>query len=92
MHKITGRYSFRIAAAGIIVAGTAAGGIVTLGAPAEAAVTVPCSASSLISAISTANTTPADAALSLTSGCVYSFSAAGNSTDGGNALPVIPGR
>ena len=91
MHKITGRYSFRIAAAGIIVAGTAAGGIVALGAPAEAAVTVPCSASSLISAISTANTTPADAALSLTSGCVYSFSAAGNSTDGGNALPVITG-
>ena len=91
MHRITGRYSFRIAAAGIIVAGTAAGGIVTLGAPAEAAVTVPCSASSLVSAISTANTTPAAAALSLTSGCVYSFSAANNSTDGGNALPVITG-
>jgi hypothetical protein len=91
VHKITGRYSFRIAAAGIIVAGTATGGIVALGAPAEAAVTVPCSAASLISAISTANTTPADAALSLTSGCVYSFSAADNSTDGGNALPVITG-
>ena len=92
MHKITGRYSFRIAAAGVIVAGAAAGGMVALsGAAAAAAVAVPCSSSSLISAISTANTTPADDSLSLTSGCVYSFTAANNATDDGNALPVITG-
>jgi predicted outer membrane repeat protein len=91
VHKITGRYSFRIAAASVIVAGAAAGGFVALGGAAAAAVAVPCSAASLISAISTANTTPADDSLSLTSGCVYSFTAANNGTDGGNALPVITG-
>jgi hypothetical protein len=91
VHKITGRYSFRIGAAGVIVAGAAAGGFVALGGAAAAAVAVPCSASALISAISTANTTPADDSLSLTSGCVYSFTAANNATDGGNALPVITG-
>jgi hypothetical protein len=91
VHNITGRYSFRIAAAGVIVAGATAGGFVALSGAAAAAVAVPCSASALISAIATANTTPADASLSLTSGCVYSFTAANNATDGGNALPVITG-
>jgi hypothetical protein len=91
VHKITGKHSFRITAAGVLVAGAAAGGIVALGGVAHAAVAVPCSASSLISAISTANTTPADSSLSLASGCVYSFTTADNATDGGNALPVITG-
>jgi predicted outer membrane repeat protein len=91
VHKITGKYSFRIAAAGVIAAGAAVGGTVALSGAAAAAVAVPCSSSSLISAISTANTTPADDSLSLTSGCVYSFTAADNATDGGNALPVITG-
>ena len=90
MHRITGKYTFRIAMAGAIMA-AAAGGIVALSGAADAAVAVPCSASSLISAISIANTTPADDSLSLASGCVYSFAAANNTTDDGNALPVITG-
>ncbi|MGH3283495.1 MAG: ricin-type beta-trefoil lectin domain protein [Streptosporangiaceae bacterium] len=89
MHKITGRYSFRIAAAGVIVAGAAAGGIVASGGAAAAAVAVPCDVPSLIAAISAANTTPADSSLSLSSGCVYSLTAQDNATDGGNGLPVI---
>jgi predicted outer membrane repeat protein len=91
VHKITGSYSFRIAVASVVVLGGAAGGIVALSGAAAAAVAVPCSATSLISAISAANTTPADDSLSLASGCVYSFAAANNTTDDGNALPVITG-
>ncbi len=91
MHKITGKHSFRIAVAAAVVAAAAAGPVVALGSAAAAAVAVPCSTSSLISAISTANTTPADSSLALASGCVYSFTAASNTTDGGNALPVITG-
>ncbi len=51
-----------------------------------------CSVTSLISAISTANTTPADSSISLASGCVYSLTAANNATDGGTGLPVITGQ
>src|ERR1700758_3531072 len=88
--RVTGKYSSRIAVAGAAVLG-AAGGIVALGGAASAAVAVPCSAPSLIAAVTAANTTPADASLSLASGCVYSFTAADNTTDGGNALPVMTG-
>jgi Ricin-type beta-trefoil lectin domain len=92
VHTITRRYWFRIAATGVVVAGTAAGAFVALGGVAAAAVSVPCSTASLVSAISTANTTAADDSLSLTSGCVYSLTAANNGTDGGNGLPVVTGQ
>jgi hypothetical protein len=53
------------------------------------ATTVPCSASSLISAISTANSTAGAATVTLSGGCTYTLSAPDNSTDGGNGVPVI---
>jgi hypothetical protein len=93
VHTITRRrYWFRIAATGVVVAGTAAGAFVALDGVAAAAVSVPCSTASLISAISTANTTPANNSLSLTSGCVYSLTAVNNTTDGFTGLPVITGQ
>ncbi len=52
--------------------------------------TVPCSVTSLVSAISAANGT--NGTVTLTSGCVYTLTAANNSTDGGTGLPVITGR
>lgn len=91
MHRFTGSHTFRIAAAGLVAAGGAVAAVVGLAGPAAAAVAVPCSASGLISAITKANTTPADSSLSLTSGCTYALTTANNTTDGGNALPVITG-
>jgi hypothetical protein len=88
--RITGSYSFRIAVAGGLVA-AAVGGLAGTGTAAVNAV-VPCSVTSLISAISTANTTPANSSITLTSGCVYALTAANNTTDGGNGLPVITGQ
>ncbi len=89
MSRTTGIYLFRIAVAGGLVA-AAVGGVAATSA--AGAVTVPCSVTSLISAISTANTTPANSSLTLTSGCVYSVTAANNATDGGTGLPVITGQ
>lgn len=96
MSRITGSYSFRIAlTSGLAVAvvgglaGTSAAAPV---APGAVKAVVPCSVTSLISAISTANTTPADSSITLTSGCVYTLTAANNTTDGGNGLPVITGQ
>jgi chitodextrinase len=51
---------------------------------------VPCSAASLVSAISAAN--GSNGTVTLTSGCVYTLTAANNSTDGGTGLPVITGN
>lgn len=90
MRRITETHGFRIAAA-VALAVAAAGGLVATSAAASAAV-VPCSVSSLVSAIHTANTTPASSSITLTSGCVYTLAAANNTTDGGTGLPVITGH
>jgi len=91
--RITGSYSYRIAVAAGLAA-MAVGGLAgtSAAAPGAASAAVPCSVASLISAISTANTTPADSSISLASGCVYSLTAADNTTDGGTGLPVITGQ
>ncbi|MBV9447580.1 MAG: RICIN domain-containing protein [Streptosporangiaceae bacterium] len=89
MPRTTGVYVFRIAVAGGLVAAAVGGAAAT---SAAGAVTVPCSVTSLISAISTANTTPASSSLTLTSGCAYTLTAADNATDGGTGLPVITGQ
>ena len=93
MPRITGSYSFRIAVAGGLAAATVVGLAGTSSAaPGAASVAASCSVTSLISAISTANSTPADSSISLASGCVYSLTAANNATDGGTGLPVITGQ
>jgi Ricin-type beta-trefoil lectin domain len=91
--RITGSYSFRIAVAGGLAA-AAVGSLASTSAaaPGAASAVASCSVTSLISAISTANTTPADSSISLASGCVYSLTAANNATDGGTGLPVITGQ
>jgi hypothetical protein len=45
----------------------------------------------LASSISAANAAAGGATLDLPSGCIYTITAANNSTDGGNGLPVITG-
>ena len=52
----------------------------------------PCSASSLIDAVSAANTTPGGGTVTLAGGCVYTLAAANSSADGSNGLPVITGN
>jgi predicted outer membrane repeat protein len=89
VRRITGSYTFRIAAAAAAAIG-AAGGIVAVSGAAGAAVTVPCSTSSLISAINAANSA-GSGSLSLASGCTYSLTKADNTTDGPNGLPAITG-
>lgn len=90
MRGIIGSRRFRVAAA-VALAAAAVGGSARSSVAAPEAV-VPCSVPSLISAISTANTTPADSSVTLTSGCVYTLTAPNNATDGGTGLPVITGH
>ena len=59
-------------------------------APAALAATVACNTSSLISAVTTANST--SGTITLTSGCIYTLTAVNNTTDGGTGLPVITGK
>ncbi|MGH9045405.1 MAG: choice-of-anchor Q domain-containing protein [Acidimicrobiales bacterium] len=59
--------------------------------PSAVAATVPCQASSLASAISAANGSSGPTTVTLTANCTYTLSSAGNTTDGGTALPVITG-
>ena len=89
MRGIIGSRRFRVAAA-VALAAAAVGG--SAGSSAAPEAVVPCSASSLISSISTANTTPADSSITLTSGYVYTLTAPDNTTDGGTGLPVITGQ
>ena len=90
MRGIIGSRRFRVAAA-IALAAAAVGGSARISAAAPEAV-VPCSVSNLISAISTADTTPADSSITLAGGCVYTLTAPNNTTDGGTGLPVITGH
>ncbi len=71
----------------VLLAG-AAGGLAAA-SPALAGI-VPCSTASLVAAISAANST--NGTVTLTSGCVYTLTAANNSADGGSGLPVITGQ
>lgn len=90
MRGLIGSRRFRVAAAVALTAAVVGGSARSSAAAPEAV--VPCSASSLISAISTANTTPAASSVTLTSGCVYTLTARANATDGGTGLPVITGH
>jgi hypothetical protein len=84
---ITESYAFRIAvAAGLVAA--AVGGLASAGAAAV----VPCSVPSLVAAITAANSASGGGSVTLASGCVYSLTAANNTVDGGNGLPVITGQ
>ena len=79
----------RLSATAVVIAGAVAG-TVAVSTPALAA-TVPCSAASLVSAITTANST--NGTITLTSACVYTLTAINNTTDaGGVGLPVITGK
>jgi len=51
-----------------------------------------CSVSTLVSAVSTANSTPGGGTVTLASGCVYTLTSANIAVDGGNGLPMITGR
>jgi hypothetical protein len=90
MRGIIGSRRFRVAAAAGLAAAAAVGS--ARGSAAAPEAVVPCSVSSLISAISTANTTSADSSIMLTSGCIYTLTAPDNTTDGGTGLPVITGH
>lgn len=90
MRGLIGSRPFRVAAA-VALAAAAVGGSARGSAAAGKAV-VPCSVSSLISAISKANTTSADSSITLTRGCVYRLTRPNNTTDGGTGLPVITGH
>lgn len=83
-------HGFRIAVA-VALPAAAVGGLAGTSAAAPTAA-VPCAVSSLISAISTANTAPAGGSITLASGCVYTLTSANNTTDGGTGLPVITGH
>ena len=51
-----------------------------------------CDPTKLVSAVTTANTAPGGGTVTLTSGCLYTLTAANNTTDGGTGLPVITGN
>lgn len=89
MRRMTESRGFLIAAA-VALATATVGGLAGLSAAQAAA--VPCSVSSLVSAISTANTTPANSSITLTGGCVYTLTTPNNTSDGGTGLPVITGH
>ena len=81
------RLRLRVAAAAALSLGVLAS--LAAAQPALAA-TVPCTTASLVSALSAANST--NGTVTLSSGCVYTLTAANNTTDGGTGLPVITGR
>jgi hypothetical protein len=85
---MTPRLRRGISAAAVVV-GTCVAASAAAAQPALAS-TVPCSVASLVSAISAAN--GSNGTVTLTAGCVYTLTAANNSTDGGTGLPVITGR
>ena len=70
---------------------TAASGLAVTAQVAQAA-SVICLNSSLISSITTANTSTRGATVTLPRGCTYTLTAANNATDGGTGLPVITGK
>jgi fibronectin type 3 domain-containing protein len=55
------------------------------------AAAIGCTTPELIAAISTANSQTGGGTVTLAAGCVYTLTAANNSTDGGTGLPVITG-
>jgi predicted outer membrane repeat protein len=77
----------------LLVVALVVGTLSSLGITAASSATVvACSTSSLISAVSAATASSSASTITLTSGCTYTFSAPNNTTDGGNALPVITGN
>jgi hypothetical protein len=53
---------------------------------------VACSVPSLVAAVNAANAAAGGGTVTLPAGCVYTLTAANNSTDGGTGLPVITGN